>query len=633
MILLTLACSAPEDRQAGERAPLSAACSDLDAEHCLLPWPDNAYTVADPSTETGLRLAIEAESMPGEDDPGFLNLADGFSRVTGVAVGFDYDLDPAIGTPEVETQLDEDGVLQVFNAQVGSDRYGQRQAFWIELIDAGNVGVERTLLIGRPEEVLEANADHVGIVLDSVGATAPDEVRIALGLDKARGAADQELAAYHAPTRAFLEEQGVDLERVVRVWDFTTRSATDPTFRTHAMMEELDASLGELSVEFDSLVVPSNEEQAAIVRGRLKGAPGFLDEESRLVLDSDGRPTVVGEADIEFRISIPAGPTDVPYKLTLYGHGTGGDLSDSAFDQEMAGYDIAKLNLRFNGWTDKDFIQTLVGFNAFTDGSERSTAGLMQSIAGGTVLVTAMDGVLGDALAEDVIAGVENPAAGRYPDTDFVVWTGGSLGGTLGAVIVAADDRLNTAVLNVPGTGWSHMIPHSLLYDVALHDLFEVRYGNALEMHLAMVVGQGAWDDVDGAVWADEALAVGGSFLLQESMDDPVLPNLGTNLLANALDATQIEPVLDPIYGLPSVDGTVSSGAALEQFRVPDTGVYDVHGFAARDTIAADAAMEQILTFLESAWEGETPMVHPTLCWDEGKDGTCDFTEADQQWD
>ncbi|HJN74910.1 MAG TPA: hypothetical protein QGF58_13345 [Myxococcota bacterium] len=632
-MILLLACAAPEDRLAGERAPLSAECSSLDPEHCLLPWPDNTYTVTDTSTETGLRLAIEVSSMPGEDDPSFLNLADGFSRVTGVAVAFDTTVEMDLATTEVEPQLSADGVLQVFNAQPDSERYGQRQAFWIELIDAGGLGVERTLLIGRPEEVLEANADHVAIVLDSVGATPTDEVRIALGLDKARGAEEQALAAYHAPTRAFLEEQGIELERVARVWDFTTRSATDSTFRTHAMMEQLDAALGELTVEFDSLVIPGNDDQACIIRGRLKGAPGFLDEDGSLVLDDDGRPMVVGEDDIEFRISIPSGPTETPYKLTLYGHGTGGDLSDSAFDQELAAYDIAKLNLRFEGWTDEDFIQTLMGFDAFVEGSGRSTAGLMQSIAGGTVLITAMDGVLGEALAAPEIAGVENPAAGRYPDTDFVVWTGGSLGGTLGAVIVAADDRLNTAVLNVPGTGWSHMIPHSMLYEVALEELFTVNYGSPLQMHLAMVMGQGAWDDVDGAVWADEALAVGGAFLLQESMEDPVLPNLGTNLLANALHATQIEPVLDPIHGLESIDGTVTEGAALEQFRVPDTGVYDVHGFAARDTIAAEAAMEQILGFLGSAWEGDNPMVHPSLCWEYGKDGTCDFTEATQEWD
>ncbi|MCP4808476.1 MAG: hypothetical protein GY913_05795 [Proteobacteria bacterium] len=624
MTLLLLACSGAPDREAGDRTPLTAPCSDLDPEHCLLPWPSSQFTQVDASTETGLRLAIDAESMPGDDNPTFLNLADGYSRVTGVAFGFDQTLDADIGTWDVDAQLEPDGVLQVFNAEPGSDQYGQRQAYFIELIDAGGLGVERTLLIGRPEWVLEPAADHVAIVTDGVGAAATDEVRIALGLDKARTGKQKDLAAYHAPVRDFLVEQGVDLESVVRVTDFTTRSATDPTYRTHAMMDELDASMGELSVEIDSVVEPSNPDQEAIIRGRLTGAPGFLNEDGRLELDADGTPMVVGEADIEFRISVPAGPEDVPYKVTLYGHGTGGDVTDDLFDQELATQDVAKLNLRFDGWTDDDFVQTLVGFEAFVDGSERSTAGLMQSIAGGTVLLTALDGVLGEALHEET---------GRWPDTEYVVWTGGSLGGTLGAVIVSADDRLDTAVLNVPGTGWSHMIPHSLLYDVALKDLFEVRYGNPLDMHLAMVMGQGAWDDVDGAVWADEALEAGGAFLLQESMGDPVLPNLGTNLLANALKAKQLLPLLEPIYGMEQVDGVITDGAALEQYRVPDTGVYDVHGFAARDTVAAEAAQEQLLAFLENAWEGERPMMHPQLCIDEGLNETCDFTEADQEWE
>lgn len=624
LFLPLLGCTATPDRLAGDRTPLSAPCSDLDPEHCLLPWPSNQYTVTDDSTETGLRLAIERDSTPGNDNPDFLNLGDGYSRVTGVAFGFDQALDASIGTTEVETQLEADGALQVFNAEPGSEQYGERQAYWIELIEAGGLGVDRTLMIGRPEWVLEPNADHVAIVLDTVGATAPDEVRIALGLDKARTGKQKDLAAYHAPIRDFLVEQGVDLERVVRVTDFTTRSATDPTFRTHAMMDELDASLGELGIEIDSVVQPSNPDQEAIVRGRLTGAPGFLDDDGRLVLADDGTPLVVGEAAIEFRISVPAGPADVPYKVTLYGHGTGGDVTDDLFDQELATQDVAKLNLRFDGWTDDDFIETLVGFDAFLDGTERSTAGLMQSIAGGTVLLTALDGVLGEAIHAET---------GRWPDTEYVVWTGGSLGGTLGAVIVSADDRLDTAVLNVPGTGWSHMIPHSLLYDVALRELFEIRYGNPLDMHLAMVMGQGSWDDVDGAVWADEALEAGGAFLLQESMDDPVLPNLGTNLLANSLKAKQLTPLLDPIYGLEQVDGVLYEGAALEQYRVPDTGVYDVHGFAARDTVASRAAQEQLLKFLEKAWEGDRPMQHPQLCFDEGLDGTCDFTQSDEEWE
>jgi hypothetical protein len=389
------------------------------------------------------------------------------------------------------------------------------------------------------------------------------------------------------------------------------------------MMRTLDGALGDLRVEIDTVTPIAAEQVVHIVRGRLTGAPGFLDPDGRLVLDDDGLPTVVGQADIEFRLTVPSG--EGPFRVALYGHGTGGDVSDNAFDRELAGEGIAKLNLRFTGWTGDDFVRTLLGFSTFLEGSERSTAGLMQALAGGSVLATALDGALGDAISAPDLLGRPNPAAGRRGRTDDIAWVGGSMGGTMGAVLVAADERLRLAVLNVPGAGWSHMIPYSLLYEAGMSGVLETTYGTPIDVHHALVMGQGCWDDVDGAVWADEALETGGAFLLQESMGDPVLPNLGTDLLAGSLRAVHLAPELDRIHGLSVVDGVVSDGAALTQFRVPNTGQYDVHGFAARNTPAGLAAIGQITRFLTTAWAGSPELAHPAGCA-VTPDGSCDFS-------
>jgi hypothetical protein len=513
----------------------------------------------------------------------------------------------------------------VFVAEPDHERYGERVAYRTEWIDASGMDSERRLLVGRPAEVLPPNAEHVAIVLDTVGQSEQSrEVRVALGLSKPQNDDEAHLAAYHAPTRALLEEQGVDFERIVRVWDFTTRSAGDATFRLHAMMDELDANLGGMSVEIDTLVVPANPDIAGIVRGRLLNAPSFADDDGYLVLDEEGRPQVVGTRSIEFRVMLPAGEGEFP--LVLYGHGTGGSVNDPLFDEELAAQGIAKLSIQFDGWTDKDFVQTLLGFSTFLEGSERSTAGLMEALAGGTALLTSMDGgVLGQALAADTLAGEPNAAAGRGVDFDRIAWAGGSMGGTMGGVMTSADPRLRIGVLNVPGAGWTHMVPYSLLYAAGMGSVLSETYPDPADQHLAMIMGQGSWDEVDGAPWADEALAAGGVFLLQESMEDPILPNLGTELLANAFGAVQINPVLQPIHGLDAVDGPVTSGAAMTQFHVPDTGQYDVHGFAAKETPAGDAAREQILEFLVSAWAGSPVMQHPGGCVEATDDGTCDF--------
>jgi hypothetical protein len=85
---------------------------------------------------------------------------------------------------------------------------------------------------------------------------------------------------------------------------------------------------------------------------------------------------------------------------------------------------------------------------------------------------------------------------------------------------------------------------------------------------------------------------------------------------------------LTPIHGLVPQEGVQIGGAALEQFAVPPSGIYDIHGFAARDTVAGAAALEQIFTLVEGAWSGSPTLAHPTICAEQGRDGTCDFSEA-----
>src|SRR6185437_2117430 len=76
------------DRQPGVRAPLTAACGDMDTVACLLPWPSSTFMVADKSTETGVRVQIAKSSLIAPDDPWSINLANGFSRVTPLVTAF-----------------------------------------------------------------------------------------------------------------------------------------------------------------------------------------------------------------------------------------------------------------------------------------------------------------------------------------------------------------------------------------------------------------------------------------------------------------------------------------------------------------------------------------------------------------
>lgn len=624
---LLLACHPAEDsgfevpdRQPGERAPISASCDAQDPLRCQLPWPSSTFTVSDEVTVTGLRLAVDASELPIEDDPSFLNLADGFSRITGVATGFDGRLD--------EASLE--GAMLLLVAQPDHELYGTSWPLRPELRVGGGSLSPETLVIGRPLRALPANADHVVVVLDSLQAEAGEalpvqrDTLLALGLEAPGSVQEAELQAYHAPTRSLLEDQGIDPSTVLRVWDFTTRSVDDATKRGQALVEAAQVA-GEAgpTVDVESVEL-RDDELVAVVQGWLRDLPAYRDDAGDLVLDEGGLALQQGTHDVPFRICVPAGESDWP--VAIYGHGTGGQLEDDAFDEELAAQGFGKVNLRFIGWTGDDVLTTFTGLGRFLDGSARSTAGLLQALSDGIAVSAALDTTLGDALSADTLAGEPNPAAGRRPDTTETLWVGGSLGGTMGMVTSAAHPTLRYGVLNVPGAGWTHFIPDSHTWDSFLKTILGASYDDAVDEQLAMVMGQGAWDDVDGTAWVQAAEDKGSVFLLQESVGDPILLNIGTEILAGSLGAVQVDPSIEDIAGLDHDTGPVAGTTAIEQFRVPDSDPYAIHGFAARDTLAGQAALEQILGFMSAALEGEPVIEHPAGCSEVTADGSCDFS-------
>ena len=609
-----------EPRAPGARAPLTSTCDEQDELRCLLPWPSSQLTQVDSTTTTGLRLAVQEDALLVDDDASFLNIADGFSRISGIATAFQVPVDP--------DSLQQEDAIWLFIAEPEHARYGENIPLDRELTQEG----DDSLIIGRPRFPMPANAEHVVVVTTALTAddggplTRNRQTDLILDLVAPETRPEADLLAYHAPTRELLDSVGIDPQEVLRVWDFTTRSEDDPTKRLLAMQQVVaDAvSDGEISAYVEEVEFPGGD-IAAIVLGRLEGAPGFRDEEGNLVLDDDGLPIQQTSQQTPFRVVIPVGDDD--YRTALYGHGTGGELEDTEFDEDMAAWGLAKANVRWLGWTGDEFLGTVGGLSSFIAGSTTSTAGLLQSLADVHLVLLALQGPLGDALEADTLLGEPSPVAGRRPDLSTPVWLGGSQGGTMGAVVTAANESIHYAVLNVPGAGWTHFIPHSYTDEAFLGALLAANYNGEIDVALSMLTAQGAWDDVDGSSWVQLALADGDMFLLQESMDDPVLPNIGTEILAACLQALQIEPWLEPLEAFESTAEPVTAGAALEQFRVPATGVYDVHGFAGRDTLAGDAAREQISAFLTSIWAGAPVMEHPQGCVDATSDGSCDFSD------
>src|SRR4051812_232613 len=163
-LLLTAATASaappPPDQTAA--MPNPTGCDSIDASACMLPFPNDLYTKADPSTPTGRRVNLALQAMPRNKagkpiDPTDQNRADGFSPgsmiVTRIA-GLNSDAQlQALGVPRIwnpERALDPGSPITVLDANTG-----QRQMVWAELdhsidaLGAAADGSERALLI-RP---------------------------------------------------------------------------------------------------------------------------------------------------------------------------------------------------------------------------------------------------------------------------------------------------------------------------------------------------------------------------------------------------------------------------------------------------------------------------------------------------
>lgn len=623
LFLLALACACSSSpptftvtpRAAGDRTPLSADCSPFDDDRCVVPWPSNTFTVSDATTATGLRLHLDIDPInPNDHGDTRLSEADGFSRVTSLAVLFEGTLDPAsFGGPR-------GGAIRLFVASPSSPHYGDEVPLRIETYaDPPRVAAPRCTLIADPLAVLEPETDYVAVVTDDLRAAtgtspvADPMTRVALGLDPPGSEDEARLAGYYAPILSVLDDAGIAPAHVVRAWDFTTRSIANGTApletMTTAALAAVDA--GTVTVAWDVVEHQSpGGPIASILEGRLVGLPVWLDADGALVSDANGVPAPQGTGDAPFRIVVPSGTGD--YRAVLYGHGAGGNFHDPAFDDTLAGHGVAKVGVQFGGWTDTDLVVTLSHLVNVLDGSHRAFAPLMQSAAHAAAIGHALDGVLGDALAAAMLDGAANPNAGRRPDWSQPTWVGGSLGGTMGLVVSALSDEIDTAVLNVPGAAWSHWVFQSTVFETFLSGIGG-RNGGTANVTIMIAIAQNVFDPADGATFGERARAGHDVYLEQESIGDRVLPNPGNEFVAIVTGAMQVGVPLHPIEGLADADH-VTGASGMTQFQVGDTGLYDVHGFAARDTMAGRAAFDQIQRFLDSAWAGTPEITTPAGC-------------------
>ncbi len=376
--------------------------------------------------------------------------------------------------------------------------------------------------------------------------------------------------------------EGVRRHRTAAVVPFRTAPSLEPL--ADRRMELYDRNVSTEVTDLD-LTKPSGgaglllNDVDTVVRGEMT-VLDYIDPETRAFY-SDGEPV---ERSAKFALTLPEPGTtaiDEPVPIVLFGHGlmTSRELLYLvAGELASAGYGAFAVDLPYHGsralclrdsscvgdatcrddgqcidpdGSDADVVDielsTMFSFLEGTDYDDllnypvtsgeifidmHNIAGTPDSFAQALLdLSQALRVVRGDELQEAIL-----PDPGHNLGDD-IVYLGMSLGGILGAGLTAIEPELEDFVLNVPGSDLPRLIEHSVAFETMFSEALEEREMEKGSDAYFEFINAARWllDPIDPINLAHYGPERGARVMLQMAEGDRVVPNIGTELLAERM--------------------------------------------------------------------------------------------------
>ena len=562
--------------------PNAERCEILDPNECLLPFPSDALTRADASTDTGLRVAFARESMPANAsgvhvDPSEWNRNDGFSpgaQITLLIPGLDVAASKLPPVTDLARALDTDSGLVLLDADTG-----ERVVAWAELdAHAADTPARQALEI-HPAIALREGHRHVvalrGLVDRSGVAIEPSLVFRAFrdGLKTTNAAIE---ARRESMERVFadLDAAGVARDDLYLAWDFTVASTRSLSERLLHIRDDGFAQLGDAAPEF-TITGTTDGGTARIVNGTLsvpryltgEGEPGSVLNDDR----ADGLPQRNGTQQANFVCTMPLQSTpENPARASLYGHGLLGTAAQViGIGQAAALVNVAFCATDYIGMSagDVPFIVGMLGdlsrFGALPDRLQQSHLNFL---------------FLGRAMIDPRGFG-SHPAFqvdGRSALGTDLFLVGASQGGILGGATTAIAQDFTRAVLAVGAANYSLLIPRSVDFD-EFTPLLAAAYPDPFTRRLGFGLIQMLWDRGEANGYLQHLSSdpypntPTHSAMYLMAFGDHQVANVGTEVASRTIGARVRQPALregrstavEPFYGL----------APVPSFPFPDSAL------------------------------------------------------------
>jgi len=520
----------------------------------LYPYPSDAYTIADPQSPTGRRLALPGAVMPDGMTSEVFASHDGFSRAPEILVHFPEGIDPT-SLPDVPGSIEEGSSILLL------DTVDFEPVPILAELDAQSPDPLRQALILRPQVVLAPSTGYVVLIRDSLMSLdgGPPAVTPAFRALRDGLVSDspevEAMRGDFAVVHNAIDARGLDRDEVVIGWSFHTRSSESVAGCAPQMHEIANAA----GVDGWTLVSDTLDDGDRLIEGTFT-APDFLTPEHLIELDADGVPIVQGEREVTFLLTIPE-EIDEPRPVIVYGHGffsnreetTYGSLNDLLHEHGFSG-----IAVDFIGFNEDDFgtslelmgIQDMSGFSLIANQQLQSHTHF-----------TLLQRLVSEHLAVDV----ELDDGSSPIDADAVHYMGISNGGTQGLVILANSPTLHRGALVVGGGAWTHMMQRAVQWE-SIGALLEARFTDAPELQVVLALSQNLLDPVDSInyverLWLDPRPGMPEKVIsMHEAVGDAQVSNMITEWVMRSAGAPLVTPTPREVWGLDTIDASAPEG-------------------------------------------------------------------------
>lgn len=610
----------------------------------LFPYPSDRLTVADPATATGLRVDIGDHNTGDQlfltltSTVNAVNRRDGFSTVGGVVVGFtgpidirgiqqEPDAEPPVLDPvrDAEEYRTKQAPFLLIDVDEASPEYGQTRGllprFWAKAKDEHTLFDEYSL-VAQPSAPLLPKTRYLFVVTDALRAGDGGTIGRSPLMDDVISGAEE--GAYAADVREGLgvlkEQVGVEADHVVLATSFTTGSVWEVSLAAAEAVRAAPAPeiLEDWTVE-TPLVAPDK-------RARLRAV--FDTNEYRSAakhkweIDDTGAPIPDHKEGLEVFLAFSDATESGPRPVVLYAHGLGGD-KDGTWGTAERLAEIAPLGAAVIGIdspehgsrSDNPGSPVATTFKFFgvdaatgTFDIELARDNFRQMTADQLALVRLVTGALGtlDVLPLGAPDGV--------PDLDVskLLYIGHSFGSVQGPAVFGLAPEIRHAVWNVGGAGLMTLLRDSATFALLVNALRPPGVPDgALARFFAVtqaIVDPG--DPINYARFGALSAPPGvpdwqpRDMLIQEVVNDNIVPNSTSELLARAAGLPHVDPIAT-VSGIPTAESplskNLSGGAtgAICQFDTVNGDEVATHG----ELIFSPEGQAQYVEFFRSALE------------------------------